>query len=73
MAETAAQIRMEVVGADALGVRYRVVAAFAHELEVLESGLSLATQDAGPVAEALMRVSAEIERAAQPVAAAAGF
>jgi CheY-like chemotaxis protein len=65
----ARMIRTEVVGADPLGIRYRVAAAFARELEVLESGLSIPTHDISTpdiesVAEALMRASAEIERAA---------
>jgi CheY-like chemotaxis protein len=65
----ARMIRTEVVSADPLGVRYRVAAAFARELEVLESAPSIPSTDLpkpdiASVADALMRVSAEIERAA---------
>jgi hypothetical protein len=62
-------IRTEVVGADPLGVRYRVAAAFARELEVLESAPSIPRTDISKpdiesVADVLIRASAAIERAA---------
>lgn len=65
----ARMVRTEIVGADATGVRYRVAAAFARELEVLESDSSLVPGDIRTLARTLDRVSAEIGRASMPVAA----
>jgi CheY-like chemotaxis protein len=69
----ARMVRTEIVGADTLGVRYRVAAAFARELDVLESDSSLLPADAASLADALQRASAEIERAIEQVPIAAGF
>jgi CheY-like chemotaxis protein len=69
----ARMLRTEVVGAGAVGPRYRVAAAFARELEILEAELSRSMPEIGSVAEALRRASAAIEQAAEPVAVASGF
>ncbi len=69
----ARMVRTELVGADVTGARYRVAAAFARELVVLESDLRMVPGDIMSLARTLERVSAEIDRATMPVAVAAGF
>jgi CheY-like chemotaxis protein len=69
----ARMVRTEIVGADVMGARYRVAAAFARELVVLESDLRMVPGDIMSLARTLERVSAEIDRATMPVVAAAGF